>query len=82
MTRKEAALAAPVVCDRCGETIRAGVVAVIRYDEKSGECKFEHKLCPGLHREFLARRPDPRTPRKPVHAACRGASENSNRKVR
>ena len=82
MTKKTTRLAAPVVCDRCGETIRAGELAVIRFDEKTGECKFEHKVCPGRHTEYLARRPDPRNPRTLVHAARRGASENSNRKVR
>ncbi len=82
MTKRHVVLSAAVVCDRCGETISAGTEETVTYDEKTGECKFEHKVCPGRHTEYLARRPDPRTPRTLVHAARRGASENSDRKVR
>ena len=82
MTKQKTVLAAPVVCDRCGETIRAGETAIVTYDEKTGECKFEHETCPGQHTEYLNRRPSPRNPRNLVRAAVRTNSNHNNRKVR
>jgi hypothetical protein len=82
MTRRKIVLAAPVVCDRCGETIQAGEEAYVTYNEKTGACKFEHVKCPGQHTEFLNRRPSPRNPRNLVRAAGRTNSNHNNRKVR
>ena len=46
MKRQVTVLSAAVVCDRCGETIRAGERAIVEFDEKSGKCRFLHETCP------------------------------------
>ena len=87
MKEQRVILTAAVVCDRCGETIKAGEEAVVTFDEKTGECKFTHAECPNED-EAKVRRPTPPKPR--VRGAVRvrtsnrrkGNSNHNNRKVR
>ena len=81
MKRQATVLSAAVVCDRCGETIRAGERAIVEFDEKTGRCRFFHEKCPGA--ESPSRIPHPRSPRVSVRGAVRARSEkNTKRKVR
>ena len=82
MKRRELILEVAVVCDRCGETIRAGEAAIVEFDEKTGSCRFTHETCPAEHAASRVRRPDPRTPRSLVRGAGRVRSTHNNRKVR
>ena len=84
MRRQETVLAAAVVCDRCGVTIREGESAIVEFDEKTGKCRFMHKACPGQE-EKKTPVPRPRSPRGLVRGAVRARSTkntNSKRKVR
>ena len=81
MRRQVTVLSAAVVCDRCGETIRAGERAIVEFDEKTGRCRFFHEKCPGA--ESLSRIPRPRSPRVSVRGAVRARfTKNTKRKVR
>ena len=81
MKRQVTVLSAAVVCDRCGETIRAGERAIVEFDEKTGRCRFFHEKCPGA--ESPSRIPRPRSPRVSVRGAVRARSaKNTKRKVR
>ena len=81
MKRQVTVLSAAVVCDRCGETIRAGERAIVEFDEKSGKCRFLHEKCPGA--ESPSRIPRPRSPRVSVRGAVRARlTKNTKRKVR
>ena len=81
MRRQVTVLSAAVVCDRCGETIRAGERAIVEFDEKTGRCRFFHEKCPGA--ESPSRIPRPRSPRVSVRGAVRARlTKNTKRKVR
>lgn len=81
MKRQATVLSAAVVCDRCGETIRAGARAIVEFDEKSGKCRFLHEACPD--QKEAAKVPRPRSPRVSVRGAARARStKNTKRKVR
>lgn len=82
MKRRKLTLEAAVVCDRCGETIRAGEAAIVEFDEKTGSCRFTHETCPAERAASRVRRPDPRTPRSLVRGVGRVRSTHNNRKVR
>ena len=82
MKRRKLTLEAAVVCDRCGETIRAGEAAIVEFDEKTGSCRFTHETCPAEHAASRVRRPDPRTPRSLVRGAGRVRSTHHHGKVR
>ena len=82
MKRRKLTLEAAVVCDRCGETIRAGETAIVEFDEKTGSCRFMHVTCPAEHAASPVLRPAPRTPRCLVRGAGRVRSTHNNRKVR
>lgn len=87
MKRQRVILTAAVVCDRCGDTIKAGAEAVVTFDEKTGECKFMHAECPN---EDETKVPRPTPPKPRVRGAVRvrtsnrrkGKSNNNSRKVR
>ena len=81
MKRQVTVLSAAVVCDRCGETIRAGERAIVEFDEKTGRCRFFHEKCPGA--ESPSSIPRPRSPRVSVRGAVRArTTKNTKRKVR
>ena len=81
MKRQVTVRSAAVVCDRCGETIRAGERAIVEFDEKSGKCRFLHETCPD--QAETAKAPRPRSPRVSVRGAVRARSaKNTKRKVR
>lgn len=84
MKRRKFILEAAVVCDRCGETIRAGETAIVEFDEKTGTCRFTHETCPAEHAASRVRRParSPFTPHSLVRGAGRVRSTHNNRKVR
>lgn len=52
---------APVICDRCGEMVKAGETAVAEFYSGSGKCRIRHQKCP---ESDLVRR-NPRNPIRP-----------------
>ncbi len=89
MKRQRVTLTAAVVCDRCGETIKAGETAIVTFDEKTGECRFTHEACPAAENAAV-KVPRPIRPRTLVRGAVRartvnrrkGNTNNKARKVR
>lgn len=55
---------APVICDRCGEMVKAGETAVAEFYSGSGKCRIRHQKCP---ESGLVRR-NPKKPIRPVRA--------------
>ena len=59
MTREKFTAAYDFICDRCGETVKAGTAAVAEFDTATGTARMMHARCPGIVPE-KARRPGPK----------------------
>ena len=46
MKRQAFVAAYDFICDRCGETVRAGEESVAEFDTGAGSCRMRHKRCP------------------------------------
>lgn len=53
---------AQVICDRCGEAVKVGEMAVAEFYSDSGKCRICHKKCPA--HDCNGRKP--RSPFRPV----------------